>query len=302
MKFTNEELLEKVNILRQIRTTGNQLAIDTKWTDSEIIEQLRTFFESTQRSSHEVTKHYNDFLRRIPLDMTVEEVKMAVQLEMYNFFGWINLTPMDMTFWSNMGRVNYANLAVLIEPTSQNYFSNIYNYGSTLYHILTHGVEPLYKKFVEIRNLRDTVHTSIYNNMDEMEEELSVKKIHAAAKEFYLDKTKNFDERKKVFEKYGESIGSIYRPEDLDLGKIFDMYNENDNERHSIIGCLDIIEWWIEKVYCNKVELDYYNRYHPKIVKSKRKYTPSDEACIRLTRYYTEKLFLYGISQFTFDW
>lgn len=144
---------------------------------------------------------------------------------------------------------------------------------------------------------------SMYNSLDEMEEELSVKKIGAEAVIFYLDKTKNFEERIKVFEKYGDEDSFVYEPIDEVLFKIFEAYCDGlDAERRSNIECIDIINWWIDyKLKKQRIKFVKFTDCD-KIKGKKRNYIPSKIAIERLRKYYTEKLFIEGIARFQFDW
>ena len=143
---------------------------------------------------------------------------------------------------------------------------------------------------------------SMYNSLDEMEEELSVKKIGAEAQIFYMDKSKDLKERIKVFEKYGHEEGSIYTPDDDALNVIFEFHNDDDNnERHQTYETIDIIDWWIGMQKRNRVNV-YKGEYSPKFKKLTRNYTPNKQAIERLRIYYIEKLFIEGISSFVFDW
>ena len=118
-----------------------------------------------------------------------------------------------------------------------------------------------------------------------------------------MDKTKSFEERLKAFTKLGEQDSSIFHPTNRDLKIIFDVYGENGwVERHQIIECEHIVEYWIDKLRNNRCHLDWTNKYHPKVATSTRNYTPNQKAIDRLYRFYIEKLFLDGIGSFEWDW
>jgi hypothetical protein len=143
---------------------------------------------------------------------------------------------------------------------------------------------------------------SPFNSLDELEANVVVKHIEEEAKKFYHDKTKNFEERVKVFTRHGAQKDSIFDPIDRMLAKIFHIYSEGENDRNSIIECEQIINWWIDCLVCDRCKLDWTNQYHPQLKKKKRNYEPSDAACDRLFRYYMEKVFLEEVGSFKFDW
>ena len=81
------------------------------------------------------------------------------------------------------------------------------------------------------------------------------------------------------------------------------MHGESGVERHEIVYCANVIEWWIECLSYRKTKIDYHkNRFHPELKQEYRNYKPSEESINRLYRYYMEKIFLYGIGKFDFDW
>ena len=304
--MTREELLEKGTHLRTLvfkthAKSKEEKLISDKWSDDEVVDQLRTYFESIQRTEKEFTDYYNSLLRKLAPGLPIEEVIEQIRQKLHTFFGWDNLVPMDADFWVNFFHTPYNLLNTLYDGMPQTYFSDVIRYYGYIYNNL-HNFNTWYKNFTNYDKLKREVHNSPYINMDEMEEELSVKRIGAAAKEFYLDKTKNFEERVKVFTKYGKKHGWIWQPQDFDLGEIFSMYCEN-SERHESVDCAQIIEWWIDSLSYKRTFIDYSkNKYHPKLKQEYRDYEPSKEACDRLHRYYMEKLFLFGVGSFEIDW
>ena len=149
--------------------------------------------------------------------------------------------------------------------------------------------------------MKNEVHTSPWKDMNEMEEELSVKKIGAAAIEYYLDPTKPWSERLKVFNRYGKEEG-CYTPYDISLAKIFTKYMDNSYvDRHETFYCDNVIEWWIDTLWDNRCKF-VRTSYDMKLVKFRRNYEPSQQAIERLSRYYMEKSFLFGVSRSQFDW
>jgi hypothetical protein len=144
---------------------------------------------------------------------------------------------------------------------------------------------------------------SDYNSMDDLEYNVVAKKIKEEACKFYHDKSKNFDERLKVFNKYAEHKTYIYNPRNVDLNGIFDIAMEDDMyDRHQTIDTSCLIENWIDSLTYNRLSLDWKNPYHPVLVKKERNYKPSKEAINRLNVYYLEKLMLEEVKSFELDW
>ena len=134
---------------------------------------------------------------------------------------------------------------------------------------------------------KNEIFTSPYKNLENIENKVVVKNIKVESKKFYLDKTKKFKERVRVFAVHGEENLFIFRPSDPSLNKIFSLYMENDwIQRHENIDCATIIEEWVSEL----------------AEKSGRRYKPSKKSIERLYKYYMEKLFSEGIGSFKFDW
>ena len=142
-----------------------------------------------------------------------------------------------------------------------------------------------------------------YKDLNHMEEELSVKKIQHEAEKFYLDRSKNWKERLKVFEKYGKKVSSIHHPADSSLEKIFQMNIEKcEHERHETITCSYVIEWWIEQLSENRTHIFEAERGRIKMDEADRNYEPSDKAMDRLEKLYMEKIMLERVASFELDW
>jgi len=162
----------------------------------------------------------------------------------------------------------------------------------------------MWKEKNKIKKESEKIYTSNFKDLNDLEENVTVKNIKTEAKKFYMDKTKDFKKREKVFSKHGKSNDYIYHPIDSNLKKIFDIYFENDYlDKHQIVKTLDVIKNWIETLSDSRSIIDYSkNKYHPNIKSTERNYTPSDKAIERLYRFYAEKMFLEGVSEFEFDW
>lgn len=309
--MTREQLLEKAEYLKTLRTANvrgagahldNLPLISEKWSDDEIVAQLKTYFESKQFSERALNDYYISIRRFLPTNLAINDLKEYIKLKLYDLFGWKDLVPMNSEFWQPFHNIAYNLIGVLTEGMHKDYFTNVLKYHGFIDRSLN-GLDEWYKTYVNLEKLKNQIHTSPYKNMDEMEEELSVKRIGAAAKEFYLDRTKDISERVKVFSKYGEEQSWIWKPQDFDLHKIFEMHGESGVERHEIVYCANVIEWWIECLSYRKTKIDYHkNRFHPELKQEYRNYKPSEESINRLYRYYMEKIFLYGIGKFDFDW
>jgi hypothetical protein len=72
-------------------------------------------------------------------------------------------------------------------------------------------------------------------------------------------------------------------------------------QRHETFYCDDVIEWWLEKIYDSRCRF-VRTKYEVKPEFTHRNYEPSQKALERLSKYYIEKLFLFGVSRSEFDW
>lgn len=153
------------------------------------------------------------------------------------------------------------------------------------------------------KDLKAKKFISPYNSLDEIEENVVIKNIPTIAKQFYHDKTKDFEERVKVFTKYAKRNTSIFQPTDSDLNKIFKIYTENDFlERHQIVECEEVVNNWISLLMRKRSFLSWTNPYHPTVKQAPRNYVPSKKAIDRLYQYYMEKLFSDEVGSYEFDW
>ena len=150
---------------------------------------------------------------------------------------------------------------------------------------------------------------SPYQTLEELESNETVTNATQVAKIFYLDKTKNLDERIEAFNKYGEKVTFIHHFADSKLEKISECYiGLRYVERYQNIDCTEIIKWWVVRQWGSKHQpstrcFTRKDRYGELKIETKpRNYTPSKEAYDRLYTYYLEKVFKEGVATFEFDW
>src|SRR6185369_6160848 len=145
---------------------------------------------------------------------------------LYVRMGWDKMTPIDTKFWTKFG----SSCGVIDKVHKKIYdlkerfgakgtteifgerFSKVYG---SLYRIqnLMQSFDNVWKKFQEIEEMKKPQH-SPYDTLDQIEEEVTVKNAKREAEKFYLDRSKNWKERLKVFRKYGTTLSSIHHPTD----------------------------------------------------------------------------------------
>ena len=275
--------------------------VNEKYSDQEIFDQLRVYFDTINLNELELRDKIEVFKCELPIDLSVEECKKLIKDYFNNLVGWSETKYMDIHFWSKFGGCQYTQMPFLVENDTDAFGVKL-SLAGIIYNQLNY-FDGWYQDYCNRVTMRRTIFTSPYRNMDEMEEELSVKRIKEAAKNFYLDKTKDLYERIKVFANYGEDHSCIWYPADKDMNKIFQMYVENNVERHEHIDSVDIIEWWIDLLSEKNTKISYKeNKYHPKVISKFRNYVPTEESIDRLRKYYLEKLFIEGVGSFEVDW
>jgi len=288
------------------------------WTDDEIAEQINAMLNCVEFDKTQIKDEIDKIMLSLPYeDMSVE--KKIFEDRLYKLV-YGDSIPLNSEFWRNFGSAplfnprKHASNKKLIELQKKygavgmddifgEKFSNCYH--------LTYDVggavsnfEREWKEIKKTKDLRSQVFTSQFDSLDDIEDNVVVKKITEEAKKFYMDSTKDFEERIKVFSKHGFRQGCIHEPTDRNLRKIFEMHNESDwIQRHEICNTVDIVNYWVcHQLEQNRCKLDYTNPYHPKLKKLNRGYHPSKAAIDRLYKYYVEKLFLEGVGSFEFDW
>jgi hypothetical protein len=284
------------------------------WTDEEIATQLEVFFATPSIEEVKFNGMVDSMLKKLPI-VNYEEERNAFKQELFKVLNWTEEKNGLCDMWLPFGSAPYviSNNKKLVEAANKygavginvilgTEFSNKFHLFWYSVSNALHHFESFWKEAKAKKELKSTIFTSPYNSLDEIEDNVVVKKIPEAAKAFYLDKTKDFYERVKVFSKHGEFDSSIFEPSDSDLKKIFKIYHENDIVRNQNIDSVDVIWYWVDYLAYKRCHLDWSNQYHPKIKAKKRNYKPSEEASERLYRYYVEKLFLEGIGSYEFDW
>lgn len=285
------------------------------YSDEEIRDQVYTMMNQNVISKSTLKELYDSLSKDFKYQDLAAEKEIARQ-KIYQKLGWDKMTPINMEFWKCFGSapffisdtnkklVKYQELygAKGMNEIFDDRFEKTYHYYSVNNYF--QQFDSVWNSGKEIYDLAHTTFTSPYNSVDEMEEELPVKKIKAAAENFYLDKTKDFEERLKAFDKYGDKETYIFRPQDVRLNKIFDIYFEQDYvQRHETVNCLSIIEWWIDSLADERTHISYVNnKYHPDLESSERNYVASENSINRLRKYYIEKLILEKTATFEFDW
>jgi hypothetical protein len=292
---------------------------DKVWTDEEIATQIEAFFVTPYMSETQFKDIIHKMMKSLPLVNREHERKMFKELlygilnwteekngasEMWKKFGSAPCAP-DGKFHGNKNLERYSKLygACSMETIFEGQFSK-------KFHIFWYGAnnalqefETFWKEAKKKKDLAAQTFSSPYNTLEDLEDSVVVKKIKDEAVKFYLDKTKDFTERVRVFAVHGEEESCIFNPSDADLGKIFKIYMEKDwIQRHETVDCATIVESWLSNLKKNRCHLSWSNPYHPKLEKESRNYIPSEEAIDRLYKYYMEKLFLEGVGSFEFDW
>lgn len=319
-RFTQEELNEMIatDNGRAHCSHYNHIKPNSKvFSDLEIENQLITFMSQNVFSNSDLIDKESVIFKSLKfLDYKTDFDNYKTAL--YNLVGWTGLTQLDGNFWTKFGSAPFFisdtnkqlvemqkkyGACGLNELFGKDRFSNGYHQTYTIPNLLG-SFKIKWEDASKINNKKNTIYTSTYNTIDEMEEILSVKKIKEEAENFYLDKTKSIEERCKAFSKYAEKETYIHEPKNPYLKKMFEIFSEDDSmERHQNINCIDIVEWWIETLINTRSFIDYSkNQYHPSIKSKKRNYKASKTAINRLKLYYIEKLFLEGVGSFEFDW
>ena len=282
-----------------------------KWTDEEINDQITTFMSITLISEPEFNKIVNNLLKRLPFKNKDSE-KITFIKTLSIILNVENLPKIQPDFWRNFGSAPYfinKNLAKYKKKFGACGMHEIFGEErfSTAYHLI-YAINNSAARFDNVwKNHLETLPmlslTSNYDSLDDLENNVVVKKIHEEARKFYHDKSKAFDERLLVFSKHGNKPRYIYDPKNLDLRTIFTLYTESDYvQRHETIDTVYIVDDWIERLSEDRLSIDWKNEYHPKRVVTERNYEPSPEALARLRVYYLEKLMLEEVCEFELDW
>jgi hypothetical protein len=317
-RFTDEEIAEMKKNSSAHSSHWNRLSKTAKtYTDEEIKTQIEVFFETPMISEVKFKSVVDAALKALPIKDIENERNLYKEI-IFGILGWTEdrngLSPMWAPFGSAPSNPDGSLHGEKLQALQKKYgacsmgtvfdgqFSDKFHLFWYSVNAALHQFETYWKEAKKKKDIKESTVSSPYKDLNDIEENVVMKKIEEAAKEFYLDKTKDFDERIKVFNKYGKKDTCIFRTSDRDLSKIFDVYFENDIDRHQTVTCTDVVWYWIDYLRRCRCHLNWTNPYHPKIDKGNRNYKPSQEAIDRLYRFYVEKLFLEGVGSFEFDW
>ena len=319
-RFSDEEMeeMKKESTSHHSHWTG--LSPNSKvWTDEEISDQVEIFLKTPSMNQTDFKDKINKILKGLPIEDKNEERKIFKQkiFELLNWTEekngisemWIKFgsapSAADGKFHGNKKLEKYAKLYGACSMTTifEGQFSD-------KFHIFWYGANNSLQEFETFwdeakrkKDLASQTFTSPYKDLEDIEDNVVVKKIKEEAKKFYMDKTKDFSERVRVFAVHGREEDYIFTPSDSNLAKIFQLHSESDwIRRHEMVDCATIIENWVIDLSENRCTFNWSNPYHPGVEKSDRGYTPSKEAIERLYKFYMEKLFLEEVGSFTFDW
>ena len=306
---------EKVNLLRDAICVSGKRLLPKGTSDEKMDEQIDILLNVTKRTPDEINAQESRVMSKIDYSKSEKEVADFIKSEMMTF---INLTGTpSQSFWRNFGLAPYYQRCedekgkkggVGMDTIFGDKFENCHSMMFEVYHLADYMIDR-YKEEREKRNTPKGENIeSKFNSLDDLEENLSVKKIYAEAEIFWNDETKDFEERMKVFGKYGKEETYIHEPSHRGLARIFNMSSECDDggmcfERHQNVDCIYVVEWWIDTLSEGRSKISYNdNQYHPRIISKKRNYTPSNEAIDRLRNYYTRIIMKEGVASFEFDW
>ncbi len=310
-----QDLENKIIDLRNSLTVEGKPLIKKKWNDAQIKSQIELLMNQKVYSTDALHKKIEELVKLVPDELTIEEAQKWISQQMYEFVNWKNEYLAD--FWSGFGSAPYTlrgtknekliegqklgakGMDEIFGKAFENGYSMTYNLNNFLYDV-THTIG--YHR--NMKALKAQVFTSPYKNLEEIVDSLPEKKAKDAGRVFYMDKTKPLKERIEAFNKYGEKESSIHEPQHLSLNEIFNIYSEQGYyQRHEMINCLRVIDWWIESLKKGRCEIDYSkNEYHPTLKIHKRDYTHSKKAIEKLQLAYYEILFAEGVANFELDW
>jgi hypothetical protein len=142
-----------------------------------------------------------------------------------------------------------------------------------------------------------------YNSIEEIKNNVVYAKFHEEVRKFYLDKSKNWEERIKAFREYGEKEQWIWHPIHPALNTIFNLFHEKDYiQKHEQVHVDTVIDCWFDDLDEGRIEISHRNEYHPSVDVIDRNYEPSKEALDKLWKMYYELLMIEGVSEYTYDW
>ncbi len=310
------QIEQQITDLKNSVTVEGKLLLSKNWTDEQIASQINLLMNQNTYSSRDLVIFIDKLLKNIPDNLsTSKQIEEYITDELYKKVNWTEKFMPE--FWRNFGSAPFTHKNTHNEKLVKarkngakgmdEIFEHKFESGYSMTYELNNLVYGLPDRIAEhelLKNMKTTVYTSPYSSFEEIEDTLPKKKAKIEGMIFYKDKTKPMEERIKAFEEYGDVDEYIHSPMHSSLNDIFDVYSEcGESERRDKICCLDIVEWWMEEIISNRLEIDYKtNQYHPKLVKLNRGYVPSNKAIERLRDRYAELLFMEDVSGFTFDW
>lgn len=306
---------KKVNLLRDSIDVSGKRLLPVGISDEKMDEQIDILLNVIKRTPDEINVQESRVMSKIDYSKSEKEVADFIKSEMMTF---INLTGTpSQSFWRNFGSAPYYQKyedekgkkgGVGMDTIFGKKFEDCHSMMFEVYRL----TDDMIGQYMEEKDRRNSPASknieSKFKSLDDLEENLSVKKIDAEAKIFWNDETKDFDERLEVFGKYGKNSTYIHEPNHRGLAKIFNMSSESDDggmcfDRYQNVDCLDVVEWWIETLSEGRSKISYNeNKYHPKIISKKRNYIPSEAAIDRLQNYYKRIIMQEGVASFEFDW
>lgn len=300
----------KVEQLKIAVDVSGKLLLDKSHTDQRIDQEITILMNIIDRSDEDIRKESDRIYSTLDYTMTVTEANIYIRSEFYKFIGIT--TQLDFNFWKNFGSAplyqKYEDEKVKKGIGMDKLFDGKFDGWSNACDIereisvLTENFKSKIDRDLERSAFINIV--SPYKNLDDIQENVTVKKAKEAAKIFLMDNTKSIEDKLEVFDIYGEEEQYIYDPNHPFLNKIFEIYKEQDMiQKYEVVDCLDIVEWWIDELSDKRCEISYVsNKYHPNLIRTKRNYEPSQEALDRLSNYYRDIILEEGVVRFTFDW
>lgn len=302
---------EKVELLKKAVDVSGKKLLSKNPSDEKIDLEISIMLNAIERDDDELEAEEVRICSKLDYTWDEQTAEKFIKDSFFKFVGFDKFGPLDPNFWANFGSA----------PLFQKYEDEKKKPGIGMDTIFGEKLGECYDYIYEISNMVNSVFedfklkksklqektvnvVSPFKNLADLEDNVTVKKIKAEAEKFYKDTTKDFKDRLEVFDIHGDEDGSIHQPTDKKLAKIFEIYQETGySERHEMVNCLSIIEWWIDTLKSKRCRISYKeNKYHPKIISKKRNYKPSTKAIERLQRYYQEILLEEGVANFEFDW
>lgn len=304
---------EKVEQLKKAIDVSGKKLLYRNPSDEKIDNQIDVLINAIERSSGELKKEQTRIYSKLDFSLDEKQAEKFITTEFYKFVGFDKFGPLDINFWRNFSSAPFyqdsedkkGKGGIGMNTIFDTKFESCYSYCYEIPGFISSTLESFkIKKTKDKEKSAQVKNISPYKNLSDLEDNVVVKKIAEEAKTFYLDYTKSLEDRIEVFNKHGEEDSCIHQPYSPSLKQIFEIYNETGySQRHEIINCLSIVEWWIERLVKNRTFISYKeNKYHPELKMKKRNYKPSKEAIERLRLYYTNIIIEEGVANFELDW